>query len=124
MNMLTTYLIRGMIIIPNKKESEGRMFKKADRTFNFRQSWSTFELIGIEKHLQDKFKEHFHIRDIDDYFGLPYENSSSFAMISNTNTKFHIEPDIQLEYFALEGEDVLVAVGWDENENEHFYYVV
>ena len=60
---------------------------------------------------------------IQDFFGLPYTSSSSFAMVSNTNTECFIDDEKQynIEYFALTKDNKVVMGVWDREENERLF---
>lgn len=109
----------------NSKEREGLWLFERSRKWKdseFKKEWSDFEIKGVKKHLQDICKEELDI-DASDKFGLPYTSSSAYAMVSNTNSPFKIEKDIQLNHFALTNSGQLIAVGHDYHSREHFYYV-
>ena len=65
------------------------------------------------------------LSDIENFFGLPYTSSSSFAMISNTNTEFHVDTDNQynIEYFALTDDNKVILSAWDREENEKNFII-
>ena len=63
--------------------------------------------------------------DIEEFFGLPYTSSSSFAMISNTNTEYFIDTENQfnIEYFALTEDGKVILSAWDRKENEKYFVI-
>jgi hypothetical protein len=63
--------------------------------------------------------------NIEDFFGLPYTSSSSFAMISNTNTEYYIDTDNQynIEFFALTEDNRVILSAWDKEENEKYFII-
>lgn len=93
------------------------MFYKLSTIPNFKKELSYFEILGIKQYLKEFFD------NPEDLFGLPYISSGKFAELSNTNSPYEIEPGIKLEYFALTENKILVAVGWDSEENEYYYRV-
>lgn len=101
------------------------MFYNIDYTPYFKKEWSWIETEGVMAILAKLFKEHYRIKDIEEKFGLPHTSSSEFAMISNSNCKFEIEPGIYLDWFALKDSDYpqIIAGATDKDENE-FYYIV
>ena len=62
---------------------------------------------------------------IEDFFGLPYTSSSSYAMVSNTNTEYYIDTDNQfnIEHFALTEDGKVILSAWDKEENEKYFII-
>jgi hypothetical protein len=102
------------------------MFREIEREYtsaDFKKEWNNIEIKGVEAILQEGFKEYYNIKNAEDYFGLPYTSTSSFAMMSNTNSKFEIEEGWRLEYFAITNNNMLIMIAWDEDENERYFEV-
>lgn len=102
------------------------MFRKIEKQFkseDFKKEWNPLEYYATMDILKNKFRKHYKIYNIEDKFGLPYTSSSSFAMISNTNTIFEIEKGLNLEYFVITNNSMIIAVFEDQNNNERFYEI-
>ena len=63
------------------------------------------------------------MEQIEDFFGLPYTSSSSFAMVSNCNTECFVDDEKQfnIEYFALAQDNKVVMSVQDKDENERLF---
>ena len=63
------------------------------------------------------------MEQIEDFFGLPYTSSSSFAMVSNCNTECFVDDEKQfnIEYFALTQYNKVVMRVQDKEENERLF---
>lgn len=63
--------------------------------------------------------------NIEDFFGLPYTSSSSFAMISNCNTEYFIDTEnkFNIEYFTLTEDGKVILSAWDTDENEKYFII-
>lgn len=104
---------------------------------DFKKEWNDTEFTKVYKKVYRLFSGKFltdHRGDkrymssndsIDDFFGLPYTSSSSFAMISNTNTQYYIDTDnsFNIEYFALTNNGDVVMAVWDTDENEKLFII-
>ena len=95
--------------------------RKLTRNLKLKNEWSDIEVAGVEKLVQEYFSEYTKIKNVIDFFGLPYTSSSSFAALWNTNTTFTIEEGINLIGFAITENNILVAIGEDSEENNYLY---
>ena len=70
-------------------------------------------------------KTMYTMANIEDFFGLPYTSSSSFAMVSNTNTEYYIDMEKQynVEYFALTEDNKVILSAWNREENEKYFII-
>ena len=100
-------------------------FTKKRTSADFKKEWSYIEQEGVKSLIQQAYNEMQGNTktNVEDKFGLPYTDTSDFAMLSNTNTKYEIEEGWNLEYFAVTHNNIIVAVFMDKNENERFYRV-
>jgi hypothetical protein len=108
------------------KEIEKPIFEKEWNDSQWNLVHNTIEKFFKGKTLQDhrgQYKRLSNMESIEDFFGLPYTSSSSFAMISNTNTMYHIDIEKQynISYFALTNNNEVVLIAEDNNENEKYY---
>lgn len=85
-----------------------------------KKEWSWIETEGMISIVNQWFKENFPgIKETaENFFGLPYTSSSSFAMVGNTNTHFELEEGYNIEYFAITNNNCLIIGCWDSEENE------
>lgn len=100
------------------------MFKMSEqftKTAKLKKEWSEIEAKGVEAILQEYFKENHRIKNIGDYFGLAYTSSSDFAALWNTNKNFEIEIGIKLIGFVITENNILLALGEDQEENNYLY---
>jgi hypothetical protein len=102
---------------------------------DFKKEWSDADNTKVNKALRRLFVGHPLIDHngnrcfinsftaLENFFGLPYTSSSSFAMISNTNTRYCIDKNEawNIEYFALDTNNNVILSVWDRDENEKFY---
>ena len=103
-----------------KPEWNDQETKKVDRAIR-----SLFSMQTLENHRGEKHKM-YTMNNIENFFGLPYTSSSSFAMLGITNTRFSFdtENEFGIDCFAL-GNDSNVYV-WcsDREENEKLYKIL
>jgi len=87
---------------------------------DFKKEWSWIETKGAEIIIQEWLSENFpKIKEsAEDFFGLPYTSSSSFALLGNTNTRFELEEGYNVKYFAITNNNQLIIGCWDAEENE------
>jgi hypothetical protein len=81
-----------------------------------------FSMKTLEDHRGQK-QTMYTLSHIENFFGLPYTSSSSFAMISNTNTESFIDQENKwnIEYFALTEDNKPILAAWDREENEKYF---
>jgi hypothetical protein len=103
----------------------------------FKAEWNDTEYKKINKAVKNLFsmktltdhrgnkKTLYTMDQIEDFFGLPYTSSSSFAMISNTNTQYYVDTEnkFNIEYFALTEDNRVILSAWDEDENEKYFLI-
>lgn len=99
--------------------------RKLDFTPSFKKEMSNIEIAGIEHVLQEELNEFdadLYDTRAEDYYGLAYTSSSSYAMYNITNYHENDEGE-EMKHFALTNNDMLVLVTHDKEETEHFYEV-
>lgn len=103
----------------------------------FKQEWDDKEAKEVSKAIKNLFEmktltDHrgqertlYTMDQIEDFFGLPYTSSSSFAMVSNCNTRFCVDKEEQynIEYFALTKDNKVIMGAWDKDENEKDFVI-
>ena len=98
-----------------------RMSEDFHRNVTFKQEWTEIETAGVIAMIQEYFSGG--IRDVNDYFGLPYTSGGEFAAVWNTNKHYEIEEGIKLQGFVITTNNILLALGEDENETNYLYRV-
>lgn len=103
----------------------------------FKSEWSDDEYKKVNKAIKNLFSmqtvtDHrgqkrtlYTMDQIEDFFGLPYTSSSSFAMVGNCNTRFCVDKEEQynIKYFALTQDNKVVMGVWDKDENEKNFVI-
>ena len=97
------------------------MLKLTNNKLKLKKEWSEIETKGAEAIIQEYFSEYHSIKDTSDKFGLAYTSSGDFAALWNTNTIYEIEKGIKLIGFAITENNILVAIGEDQQENNSLY---
>jgi len=106
-------------------------------TPEFKKEWSDTDYKNINKALRKLFISKSLIshrskaiiihtlKDIEYFFGLPYTSSSSYAMIGNTNTIYHvdIEENYNIELFAVTTDNKIILEAWDKEENSKYFII-
>lgn len=90
---------------------------------------STIRGLFIRKTLTDhrgNKKRMINMETIEDFFGLPYTSSSSFAMYGVTNTRFCLdtEEEYGIDCFGLGNDGNIYIWCTDREENEKVYKVI
>jgi len=88
----------------------------------FKKDWSMVEYEGVCAIVQRWYEENLPMQarkeTAEYFFGLPYTSTSSFAMISNTNTYCEITPGYNIVYFALTENHRVIVGAWNDEEEE------
>ncbi|PGO60673.1 hypothetical protein [Priestia megaterium] len=101
------------------------MFIKSDVNFKsevLKKDWSLFELMGVERYITEALKE--------SKFNVTFEElqtaittHNDYAMLNVLDGRKVIIDGFKLDHFALKGNNDLIAIFEDENENIKTYYV-
>lgn len=103
----------------------------------FKPEWSDEEYKKVNKAIKNLFSmktltDHrghkrtlYTMEQIEDFFGLPYTSSSSFAMVGNCNTEFFVDKEekYNIEYFALTQDNKVIMSVWDRDQNEKNFVI-
>jgi len=107
-------------------------------TEDMKQEWNDQEVDFIDKTIRSLFirktltdhrgdkKRMVNMEAIEDFFGLPYTSTSSFAMYGITNTRFCLdnEEEYGIDCFGLGNDNCVYVWCTDKEENEKIYKVI
>lgn len=122
-----------------KKEYQNKLTEVENIPYNnMKQEWSDKDNKIVNKAIKNLFSmktltDHrgnkrtmYTLNNIEDFFGLPYTSSSSFAMVGNTNTRYCLdqEENYNIDCFGLGLDNKVYIFCTDNEENEKVYQVI
>jgi hypothetical protein len=117
-------ILNGKITEVNKKINFLQEFNESQYNRIKKEIKKLFYDKTLVNHREEK-KRILTYSQLEDFFGLPYTSSSSYAGLWNTNTIYYIDDENQYNIigFSMDNENVYI-IAWDKMKNEKIFKIV